>query len=74
VQKRLDSGTARKRAHPGMMLRKTKRRTVITLSHSKQPAGLQLFVAIANRAIFHFAVERRILVLDLFSRHVMLWP
>jgi hypothetical protein len=45
----------------------TKRRTVITLSHSKQPAGLQLFAAIANRTIFHFIGDRWILVLDLFS-------
>jgi hypothetical protein len=50
-----------------MTLGKLKRRTVITLSHSKQPAGLQLFAAIANRAIFHFIGDRRILVLDLFS-------
>jgi hypothetical protein len=45
----------------------TKRRTVITLSHSNQPAGLQLFAAIADRTIFRFAVDRWILVLDLFS-------
>jgi hypothetical protein len=57
-----------------MTLRKLKRRTVITLSHSKQPAGLQLFAAIANRAIFDFAGDWRILVLDLFSWRVMLWP
>jgi hypothetical protein len=57
-----------------MTLRKLKRRTVITLSQSKQPAGLQLFAAIANRAIFDFAGDRRILVLDLFSWRAMLWP
>jgi hypothetical protein len=45
----------------------TKRRTVITLSHSNQPAGLRLFAAIATRTIIHFGVDRRILVLDLFS-------
>jgi hypothetical protein len=67
AQKRLDSGSARKSAHPGMTLRKPKRRTVITLSHSKQPAGLQLFAAIANCTIFDFAGDRWILVLDLFS-------
>jgi hypothetical protein len=50
-----------------MTLRKLKRRTVITLSHSKQPAGLQLFAATANRRIFDFAGDRQILVLDLFS-------
>jgi hypothetical protein len=52
----------------------TKRRTVITLSHSKQPAGLQLFAAIAKRTISDFAGDRRILVLDLFSWRAMLWP
>jgi hypothetical protein len=50
-----------------MTLRKLKRRTVITLSHSTQPAGLQLFAAIANRAFFNFIGDWRILVLDLFS-------
>jgi hypothetical protein len=45
----------------------TKRRTVITLSQSKQPAGLQLFAAIRQSHDFHFGVDRRILVLDLFS-------
>jgi hypothetical protein len=45
----------------------TKRRTVITLSHSNQPAGLQLFAAILDRTIFDFGVDRPLLVLDLFS-------
>jgi hypothetical protein len=61
-------------AHPGTTLRKLKRRTVITLSQSKQPAGLQLFAAIANRAIFDFAGDWQIVVLDLFSWRAMLWP
>jgi hypothetical protein len=52
----------------------TKRRTVITLSQSKQPAGLQLFAAIGSRTIFISGADGRILVLDLFSRRVMLWP
>jgi hypothetical protein len=49
---------------------KPKRRTVITLSHSKQPAGLQLFAAIA---VEHFQA-RGVVVLDLFSQHAMLLP
>jgi hypothetical protein len=48
----------------------TKRRTVITLSHSNQPAGMQLFAAIV---VEHFP-SRRVLVLDLFSQHVMFRP
>jgi hypothetical protein len=50
----------------------TKRRTVITLSQSKQPAGLQLFAATATPAAFHFACGDGVVVLDLFSRRVML--
>jgi hypothetical protein len=61
--KPLDSGSARKRAHPGMTSGNQKRRTVITLSHSNQPAGLQLFAAVA---VEHFP-DRCVVVLDLFS-------
>jgi hypothetical protein len=50
-----------------MTLRKLKRRTVITLSQSKQPAGLQLFAA---TVIFPFFISLGkiggYLVLDLF--------
>jgi hypothetical protein len=45
----------------------TKRRTVITLSQSNQPAGLQLFAAIV---VFPFSISLWIggfRVLDLFS-------
>jgi hypothetical protein len=61
-------------AHPGMTPGKPKRRTVITLSHSKQPAGVQLFAAIRSARFSDFAGDRGIVVLDLFSLHVMLWP
>jgi hypothetical protein len=47
-----------------------KRRTVITLSHSNQPAGLQLFAAVVVEQI----ASGRVLVLDLFSFPVMLRP
>jgi hypothetical protein len=52
----------------------TKRGTVITLSHSKQPAGLQLFAAISKAQLSIFGVDWRILVLALFSLGAMLWP
>jgi hypothetical protein len=45
----------------------TKRRTVITLSHSKQPAGLQLFAAAAKSCGFSFRWGDDVVVLDLFS-------
>jgi hypothetical protein len=49
----------------------TKRRTVITLSHSNQPAGLQLFAAIADWrsrvTVIHRPWKSLVYVLDLFS-------
>jgi hypothetical protein len=54
-----------------------KRRTVITLSHSNQPAPLQLFAAgpkPGQGAVIFFDGACALDVLDLFFRHAMFSP